>query len=485
MENPYRPLRLKSSASLTSLHNGTDNPAAIEWATFKVGFRWNRSIKEIIFGARSAFSAKDSWVKPLAFRWFRTATPNALAKSFDRIRQICQFGTHGLQEQLFQFIRLRFCSEGAISISDDRSGRKPQNEDEFEGKIMKKMQLTVLMAGLSSLVATSEAQLAEEPDWRIHNGTVENIWADQNWGRFTGKVIKVSSKGIWCEGYFSSPQTAVFVPDDDMSDSSENQYLHPNDSYVVLIRNLHRPPAIGQNIDVMVRYRGKGVYEGNLNTFGGVEGFLGQPLKHHYTIVGYEAPNGQDSLILDYCAPTAPPHLSDVEQLNYSSAKSKRLKEIEEAESRKALAAKESLILQENEKAERETKTLLADIAKATNGFASSQYKLGLRYLKGDGVTKNDVKAKEWLEKAAAQDDFDAKKTLAALSYRIDLGDKLLMSEVNLALQDVDSYQYKLGMRFLNGDGVTQNKAFAREWLDKAAKNGNNDAKKVLSTLSP
>jgi hypothetical protein len=95
--------RLKSSASFTSRHRGTDRAAAIEWATFNVGFRWNRSIKEIIFGARSAFSAKDSCDKPFALRWFLTATPNALAKSFVRIPEFCQTKRTYLQEQLFQF----------------------------------------------------------------------------------------------------------------------------------------------------------------------------------------------------------------------------------------------------------------------------------------------------------------------------------------------------------------------------------------------
>jgi hypothetical protein len=60
-------------------------------------------MREIIFGARSAFSAKDSCDKPFAFRWFLTATPNASAKSFERIPEFCQTELNVLQEQLFQF----------------------------------------------------------------------------------------------------------------------------------------------------------------------------------------------------------------------------------------------------------------------------------------------------------------------------------------------------------------------------------------------
>jgi hypothetical protein len=60
-------------------------------------------MREIILGARSARSAKDSCDKPFAFRWFLTATPNALAKSFERIPKFCQMKMKDLQEQLFQF----------------------------------------------------------------------------------------------------------------------------------------------------------------------------------------------------------------------------------------------------------------------------------------------------------------------------------------------------------------------------------------------
>jgi len=156
-------LRLKSSASLTSRQSGTDNAAAIEWATFNVGLRWNRSIREIIFGARSAFSAKDSWDKPFAFRWSRTTTPKALAKSFERTHQNCHSTTLLLQEQLFQFTGLRFFDESALSLSNGCTVRASpyivgQTKRITRNEIMKTIHLAILIAGLCHLTLNSNAQ---------------------------------------------------------------------------------------------------------------------------------------------------------------------------------------------------------------------------------------------------------------------------------------------------------------------------------------
>jgi hypothetical protein len=93
--------RLKSSASLTKRQSGTPNPSATEQATLTLGLRSARSIKEIIFDARSARSASCSWVNLLPVRCFRTASAKNLAKSFDNTPPICQPQKGHLQEQLF------------------------------------------------------------------------------------------------------------------------------------------------------------------------------------------------------------------------------------------------------------------------------------------------------------------------------------------------------------------------------------------------
>jgi TPR repeat protein len=57
-------------------------------------------------------------------------------------------------------------------------------------------------------------------------------------------------------------------------------------------------------------------------------------------------------------------------------------------------------------------KDLRALLKEAAEGSAASQYELGLRYLKGDGVEKNEHKAKIFLEMAAMQNSGPAKSKL-------------------------------------------------------------------------
>lgn len=58
---------------------------------------------------------------------------------------------------------------------------------------------------------------------------------------------------------------------------------------------------------------------------------------------------------------------------------------------------------------------------------------------------------------------------------------KKLQWQTDRAEKGSDSMQYTLGMRYLNGDGVTKDPKKARKWLDASAKQGNADAKKVLA----
>lgn len=53
--------------------------------------------------------------------------------------------------------------------------------------------------------------------------------------------------------------------------------------------------------------------------------------------------------------------------------------------------------------------------SEATNGVASAQYDLGMRYLSGKGVGKDQALAREWLEKAAAKGHTYAKRALGGL----------------------------------------------------------------------
>ena len=58
------------------------------------------------------------------------------------------------------------------------------------------------------------------------------------------------------------------------------------------------------------------------------------------------------------------------------------------------------------------------DRQEAESGSASAQYMLGRRYLYGDGVTKDGVAARRWLEKAAVQGNRDAQRALQFTAYQ-------------------------------------------------------------------
>ena len=69
------------------------------------------------------------------------------------------------------------------------------------------------------------------------------------------------------------------------------------------------------------------------------------------------------------------------------------------------------------EKAKQETvkKTVEFQTKRATEGSASAQYELGLRYLKGDGVEVNEKTGRKWLEESAKNNYTLAKRKLEEL----------------------------------------------------------------------
>ena len=69
-----------------------------------------------------------------------------------------------------------------------------------------------------------------------------------------------------------------------------------------------------------------------------------------------------------------------------------------------------------NKKAAADAATLKFYQERAEKGDAYGQYRMGLRYLKGEGVPKDLDKARDYLSKAAAQGNEDAAAELARLS---------------------------------------------------------------------
>jgi TPR repeat protein len=89
--------------------------------------------------------------------------------------------------------------------------------------------------------------------------------------------------------------------------------------------------------------------------------------------------------------------------------------------------------------------------ARAAQGDAESQLRLGLRYAEGDGVIRNDREAAKWFELAAKQGLAEA--------------------------------QYHYGLMLLKGRGVVQDYHAAFNWIEKPARRGYAKAQYSLGEL--
>lgn len=67
------------------------------------------------------------------------------------------------------------------------------------------------------------------------------------------------------------------------------------------------------------------------------------------------------------------------------------------------------------DKFETDRKVLEFHKRRAVEGSPHAQYSLGIRYLEGNGVEKNETTAREWLKKSAQNGSEQAKKKLAEL----------------------------------------------------------------------
>jgi TPR repeat protein len=123
------------------------------------------------------------------------------------------------------------------------------------------------------------------------------------------------------------------------------------------------------------------------------------------------------------------------------------------------------------------TMPLVDDLeTRAEQGNAMAQFKLGLRYLNGQGLTKDNVEGVKWLRKAAEQGHAGAQCGLA-LCY--EGGKGVAKNEVEAvkcyrkaAEQGHDTAQFTLGLRYLNGQGLTKDNVEGVRWLRKAAEQG-------------
>ncbi len=112
-------------------------------------------------------------------------------------------------------------------------------------------------------------------------------------------------------------------------------------------------------------------------------------------------------------------------------------------------------------------------VRRADQGDAETQTNLGVMYLNGRGVAKNDKTAVEWFRKAADQGHADAQARLGWM-YENGRGlaqdDKMAVEWYRKAADQGDAFaQCNLGVMYENGYGVAKDMNKAVEWYRKAA----------------
>ena len=111
----------------------------------------------------------------------------------------------------------------------------------------------------------------------------------------------------------------------------------------------------------------------------------------------------------------------------------------------------------------------------AEQGQALAQYQLGLLYANGQGVTKDDAKARQWYEKAAIQGHVEAQVNLGVLLMYARGGQqdyKMAVYYLRLAAnQGNDLAQRRLGQMYERGEGVPQDYVRAYVWYSLGSAN--------------
>lgn len=107
----------------------------------------------------------------------------------------------------------------------------------------------------------------------------------------------------------------------------------------------------------------------------------------------------------------------------------------------------------------------------AEAGEADAQYEVGIMYLKGQGVSQDRDKAIQWLKKASDAGNQQATSKLGRIQEQQDKFEHLLGRAESGNLKA----QYEVAMMYLKGRGIERDGKRGRQWLLKAADQG--DAK--------
>jgi TPR repeat protein len=119
----------------------------------------------------------------------------------------------------------------------------------------------------------------------------------------------------------------------------------------------------------------------------------------------------------------------------------------------------------------------LADLKEMANaGDVKSQVQIGLAYLTGDGVHKDDAEALKWQRKAADQDNPVAQRYLAEMYFKgrgVTADNAEAAKWLRMAAEQGDAQsQHNLAVLYTEGLGVPRNVKEAANWMRKSAEQG-------------
>jgi TPR repeat protein len=120
---------------------------------------------------------------------------------------------------------------------------------------------------------------------------------------------------------------------------------------------------------------------------------------------------------------------------------------------------------------------VIADMKEMANaGDVKSQVQLGLIYLTGDGVRKDDVEAVKWLRKAADQDNPTAERYLAEMYFKgrgVPADNAEAVKWLRFAAEQGDAEsQHNLAVMYIQALGIPKNLKEAAKWMYKSAEQG-------------
>lgn len=124
----------------------------------------------------------------------------------------------------------------------------------------------------------------------------------------------------------------------------------------------------------------------------------------------------------------------------------------------------------------------------AKQGQANAQYDVGMMYFRGRGVTKDDVLAEQWLNKAANQGHTSAQTILGTMYTMTDLGIppnfELAVKWLRKAAEQGSHHSLlMLGRMYEQGRGVPANLVIACALLHLAVEQGNSMAADVAQSV--